>query len=489
MKNFRKSLALLLALCLVAFTAAAALAEATDATESPATEAPTEVTQAVPAAVPALNDTDVLARVGGEDVTWAQVLPYYDSLISYYGEPDATMIDTYRAFALETAVVMTLSRQTAAANGLDQYTEEEKAAIVAQADADWQAAQDSYVQSNGGLTETSTDAEKAAAYEAAVAYFANMGYDQERLRNDYLERNTYDRVTSFVTKDVTVSDEDVQVRYESKVQNDQQIYENDLDAYEYQIMLYNNQYATEKPWYHPAGYRYVKHILLPVDAALMTQYTDLQARLEEQMDAEEEAAATEAPAADAAATEAAPTDAAATQAAAEPTAAPVSNADVDAVKGEILASLQEKTTEIYDKIAAGEDFDALIAQYGVNADGTASDPGMTSGNFPNGYEVSMASTSFVPEFVEAAFSVDNVGDVSAPYISNYGVHIVKYMADVPAGPVELTDALKTTLRESIITELNDAALDAWQKGASVEYTGLVPSMETLQGAAEDTAQE
>ena len=96
----------------------------------------------------------------------------------------------------------------------------------------------------------------------------------------------------------------------------------------------------------------------------------------------------------------------------------------------------------------------------------------------------------MPEFVAAAFSVSAIGDVSAPYVSDYGVHIVKYMADVPAGPVALTDTLKETIRAGLKTDRDNAAMDAWQKTATIEYVGLIPSMESLQGeTATETAGE
>jgi len=242
-------------------------------------------------------------------------------------------------------------------------------------------------------------------------------------------------------------------------------------------------YATEKPWYHPAGYRYIKHILLPVDSALMTAYTDLTAKLEEQMNNSDTAAtATTEPTATAEVT-------ADPNATAAPTEVPVTQADVDAAKANIIASVQDKINEINDKIAAGSDFDALIAEYGVKADGTASDPGMTSGTYPNGYEVSTYSSSYVSEFVAAAFSIEKIGDVSAPYVSSYGVHIAKYVGDVPAGPVELTDTLKETIRTELQSAKESAAMDAWQKAAGIEYTGVLKTLEEVQAATAATTDE
>ncbi len=468
MNTFRKAVALLLSVCLLA-SLSFALAE--DAGQNVTDVATDEVTEAVADTATELADTDVVATVNGSDVTWAETADYYQSLVNYYGEPDDTMVDLYYAVAMEEAVTMKLIQQTAAENGLDQYTQEELDDIYATSDADWQSALDNYVSSVGSLTDDSTEEEKAAAYAEAEAYYGNLGYDKEKLRQNYLDNETYNRVEDFVCKDLAVTDEEIQAQYDENVANDQALYENDLDSYEYQVMLYNYQYATEKPWYHPAGYRYVKHILLPVDDTLMTTYTDLQAQLEEQMEEESSADTTD----DTAAAD----DTAATDDTAD-TEAKVTEADVDTAKADILASVADKTTEIYDKINQGEDFDALIAEYGVDADGNATDPGMTSGDYPDGYEVSLASTSFVPEFVEAAFSIDEVGGVSAPYVSDYGVHIVKYVGDVPSGPVDLTDELKASISADLLSTKTAAAMDAWQTAADIQYTGLIKSYAQIQ---------
>ena len=483
MNQFRKALALLLSLCL-ALGATAALAEASqDATQSTTGE----VTQAVATTGVTLADTDVVANVNGTDITGAQVKEFYQSLVNYYGEPDATSLDLYYAVAMEQALTLALIHQTATDNGLAEFAQADLDSIYAESDTAWQSALDNYVQSNAALAADATQEQKDAAYADAAAYYATMGYDQDKLRQSYVDNALYERVKALVCKDVTVTDEDVQAKYDANIASDQELYADDAYAYEAQLSMVNYGYADREPWYHPSGYRYIKHILIPVDSTLLATYTDLQARLEEQMDSEADATAeTVEPAATDATAETA--DPAATP---EPKQVPVTQADVDNAKAAILASVESKTQEIYDKIAAGEDFDALIAQYAVKEDGTASDPGMTSGSYPNGYEVSIASASFVPEFVDAAFSVNAIGEVSAPYISDYGVHIVKYMADVPAGPIALTDELKETLRTEILTTRQDDAMTAWQAAATITYTGVLKPMAELEAAQEaaDTTDE
>lgn len=73
MTNIRKTIALLLCQCMLWGTAA--LAEDAAAATDTATTAVTE-----------LNDTDVLATVNGEEVSWDEVKSLYSSLVSQYGQ-------------------------------------------------------------------------------------------------------------------------------------------------------------------------------------------------------------------------------------------------------------------------------------------------------------------------------------------------------------------------------------------------------------------
>ena len=61
--------------------------------------------------------------------------------------------------------------------------------------------------------------------------------------------------------------------------------------------------------------------------------------------------------------------------------------------------------------------------------GMVNEPGKTSG-----YEVAKESTSYVPEFVEAAFLRGQHRGCVCPYLSTYGLHIVKYIGDVVRAP-------------------------------------------------------
>lgn len=477
----KKILSLLLCLCLL--FSAAALAEDTAAAE--------------------LQDTDVLATVNGTELTWADVAPVYDSLVSSYGNyydlTDSANVELFRAVAMQNKINEVIMQAKIAELGI-ALTDEEAAAAEEDAQSDWDNAISSYIsQQHSDLTDESSQEDKDAANAEAVQYFNDLGYSPESLKENYKQYALYDKLEATIVQDVTVTDEEVEALYQELVESDRALYENDIAAYvDYnnyvdQMAMYAMYYGTDSSmdyaWYRPAGFRAVKHILLPVDAELMQTYQDLQARLEEQVESETEG--DEESAAAAAATE----ETADAEATAEPTEEPVTQEQVDEAKAAILASIAEKIDEIYAKIEEGVDFDELIAEYGVNEDGTASDPGMTSEPYKtSGYEVSSASTNYVAPFVEAAFSVDNVGDVSAPYISSYGVHIVKYIADIPAGPIEMTEAQREAKRTELLTskqnELYTATMDQWNQEADITYTGLTPSyadIEAREAAAAEAA--
>lgn len=475
----KKILSLLLCLCLL--FSAAALAEDTAAAE--------------------LQDTDVLATVNGTELTWADVAPVYDSLVSSYGNyydlTDSANVELFRAVAMQNKINEVIMQAKIAELGI-ALTDEEAAAAEEDAQSDWDNAISSYIsQQHSDLTDESSQEDKDAANAEAVQYFNDLGYSPESLKENYKQYALYDKLEATIVQDVTVTDEEVEALYQELVESDRTLYENDIAAYvDYnnyvdQMARYAMYYGTDSSmdyaWYRPAGFRAVKHILLPVDAELMQTYQDLQARLEEQVESETEG--------DEESAAAAAEETADAEATAEPTEEPVTQEQVDEAKAAILASIADKIDEIYAKIEEGVDFDELIAEYGVNEDGTASDPGMTSEPYKtSGYEVSSASTNYVAPFVEAAFSVDNVGDVSAPYISSYGVHIVKYIADIPAGPIEMTEAQREAKRTELLTskqnELYTATMDQWNQEADITYTGLTPSyadIEAREAAAAEAA--
>ena len=125
-----------------------------------------------------------------------------------------------------------------------------------------------------------------------------------------------------------------------------------------------------------------------------------------------------------------------------------------------------KAQEVVDKFNAGTSFDELIDEYNE-------DPGMQ--NEPTkteGYAVCAESTSWDTAFRDGAMSIESVGGISEPVRGSYGVHIIYYMSDIPAGAVAYED-VHDQVEADALNDAKDAAyetaVDLWLDEAAVTY--------------------
>ena len=322
-----------------------------------------------------------------------------------------------------------------------------------------------------GAAEGKTDKEKQAnarvlLKQEGLTYDSIYASQLLSAKVSKMEQSLRDAVTE-------VSDEELQAAYDAKVAEDQ---ENYTDGSSFESDMTGDSAIV---CWIPEGYRTVKHILVIPEDELKSAYTtavsDLasaQSTLEDYQaelaalnddDATEDARSAEEIQADIDTAETAVADA---------------QSAVEAAAQACLDSVKDKTDEIYARLEAGEDFEALIAEYGE-------DPGMQ--NEPTssrGYYVSAASTNWEVNFRDAAMALENVGDYTLePVISGSGVHIIRYESDVTAGPVAL-DEVRDALYEQTLTEKQEANVNdtvaAWvaERNVSIDveafeaaYTG------------------
>ena len=414
-------LALLMALLCVL---PVSLAEETVTAETAATEA----TEA-----PAAEDQVLATLANGTQIMQSEVDAIANQVISYYANYgyDMSSEDTLpivRQMAMETYLQENFYKDSLVTLGLDQLTEEDMAAIEKNVDEVYEGLIDQ-VYTYYGLepAEDATEEEKATARANAIATLDSMGYTYDYIVLNETESYNYDKVTRALTADLSVSEEDLLATYNAHVEEDKAAYADDPGLYEQ-----TKSYYGDEPFFVPEGFRGITHILLQVDSELLSTYQDLQSRYEEY--AEPVDAAQAAPEAEAAASE-------------EPavTEEPVTEEQVEAARQAVI-----------------------VAEY-------STDPGMSQEPYKtNGYEVYADSSVYDPAFVQAAFSIDNVGDVSAPYVGMYGIYIVHYTRDVPSGPVELTEELRASIENELLStqqaEALDAAFEAWKDAAGIEYT-------------------
>ena len=447
----RRIVALLLAL-MMALASVSALAEAAEpAADAVPTEA--EATEAAESEeLPELPLDTVLATVNGMDLTWEDVQEHLTNIIDTYSQQGVDFskeenLTQARQIAMQYAIDYALLRQEAARLGLDQITEEDEASLATQNSELWEEAISTYIQNNLNLSEEATDAEKEAARASAINFYESQGYTMDSTLADARQALVYERTIAELCKDVEVTDEMIQAEFDTAVEADKDQYDGNIGMYEYMT-----QYYGQPSYYQPSGYRGVTHILLKVDDALLQNYLDLSAKLEEQAERVETG-----------------TDAEAT-AAPEATEEPVTQEQVDAAEAAVIASVQPTVDEIMAKFQAGTEFLSLVDEYGT-------DPGMQSDPYrTEGYPVHQDSIIWDPAFIKGAFSVDHVGEVSKPVVGNNGVHLVYYLRDVPAGPVELTDEIKAELREQLVeaaeNEAVGEAVEGLYNNAEIVYTSF-----------------
>lgn len=153
------------------------------------------------------------------------------------------------------------------------------------------------------------------------------------------------------------------------------------------------------------------------------------------------------------------------------------------------AKTKSKAEEIQGKIKAGENFDALLEQYGE-------DPGMKEGSqtlIQGGYLVFVGQGEYYKEFVDGAMALKKVGDVSAPVKSTSGYHLIQYTSEVAAGPVAY-ESIKEELTSSAMSKDRQKAIDDYyfsvakellsDKELSIDYKTLGLKQEDLKAFLE-----
>ncbi len=394
---------------------------------------------------------DVLVTVNGTPITREAFENYLSNVTAYYAyygydvtsEENAAYL---KYLSLSTLVQLTLMDQKILELGVT-LTDAERAAAE-------QEGRDLWLEDVGnalvyyGVTETSTEAERAAAMVQALAELESMGYTEATYVADALANALYLKLEDLMVEGATVAEGEVESLYAQMVETDRQRYAEDAAAYEstcqlnaFALMYGLTEYYTDV-WYVPEGYRNTVHILLNVDAALLNSWADLLATWEEQQNMLEEG---------------------------ETILGEVVTAEeVENARLAVLAAAQAQADEISGRLTAGETFTDLIPLY------TADDTMNEASEIAQGFQVHMDSIFCPAGYRDAAFSLAQPGDVSAPFVSDEGVYIVCYVSDAEGGPVPLTDeihaALYAQLLESARSRQYQETMAAWEAEADIVYS-------------------
>ena len=418
--NFRRLLALLLCLAVTVGCTLAATAETENAGEDP-----------------------VLAYLNGEPIRESEVKGLFDYLIemySYYGYDMTTEenMSFARGVALNQVVQERLVMAYAKENGLDQFSAEDLAELDRQNGELWEDAIMQYVQTYGTEAEIANPDRLEELRQQAEAFYNKNGDTRETTLESLRQSMITERVQAALAAGAEVSEEDIAENFEARVAEDRE-YIPDPATYEF----YTNYYGYE-PTYIPAGFRKVQMLILEADETAMSDFIAVNAKWEEQVNALETDPAT-----------------------ASDLDVPATETELEAARQAVLASVKGKLDEISARLAGGTSFEEVMAEYG--APGAEEEPAAA-----DGLMISEDSIIHEPDLISAAFSLENVGDVSEPVVGSYGVCILCYLGDVPEGPVELSEELRTSIYEQLLEELEtkifNETVTVWVEGADLTFT-------------------
>lgn len=357
----------------------------------------------------------VVATVGDETITKADFNEGFNALLSQYGYTQdseeiadqlKTLKENYIAQMVEDKVLERKIKEL----GLDQVTDEEKAAAE-QEIQDWYDEQYAALVENFKTDDTVEDPEAKAA-ETIENYLSQYGLTLDQMKENSVASISSDKLYDYVTKDVTVTEEEAKIEFTNKVAAAKEKYDADLSAY---VSDFENGATI---YYTPKGCYYIKHILISLTDEQKQDIKNLRA------DDDETVAAT-----------------------------------ADEKREEYLLTIREKAESVLKLVDEGGDFDALMEEYGE-------DPGMKNEAYKNGYLTYAGDTGFVTEFADACAALTEDGMTSGLVGSDFGYHIIRRVSTVPSGEATFED-VKDSLMESMLTDKKsttyDQQVEAWVK--------------------------
>ena len=431
-------------LCALLLAAAPAMAEDADK-DARIAELEAQVAE-LQAQVDAYHLKELVATFDGGEVPLDEAESLYDLSVTQYAQMGIDVVAYGMDGILREVVVDTLAEEAivqymAGELGLG-LTEEQQAQFAEEAQATYDSQVDSYYQTYlAGQYESEEDGLAVAAQA-----LDEMGYSYESyldsLTSTQLSTNVYD----YVTKDVAVSEEDVEAAYDEYVAADEANY---ADPYQFE-----NAFSSGVTiYYTPEGYRNVKHILFKFDDDQATRYDELSTRLAD-LEAEQVAAAE--------AADATPAPEAEDGEAESPRAITEIEADIAQVSADLDALYEELMPEAeaaIERFNAGEDIDALIAELN-------DDTGMPETGYAVSTTAEASAQAWDPAFTEGALSIEEVGGLSAPVRGVYGIHLIYYAGDITPGATaleEVHDEVESLTLQNKISQTYADQVSAWKE--------------------------
>ncbi len=378
------------------------------------------------------GDPVVVAEFDGGQLLSSEVIPEYNdqltSLVFSGGNAEdisQSLLQSVLSYMVSDKIIAVKAQEL----GLMELTDADLAEIEQSAAINYAEQLEEYIAytAERSAEEAGSDAEggdsepRDLRAEAARRLQEESGVTQESIASELKESWWMQKFFDYVVKDVSVDDEEIQTYYDELLADQKTAFPQYPESFEYAHL------SGDAIAFRPEGYRAVRDILIPfadsADAARAVELTD---RLEfGGNDAE----------------------------------------TWDQLEA-LYAPLDAKAQEVLEKLAAGQSFDSLMAEYGCSEELN------TDKLRAEGFYITDSSFVNSAEFVEGSLLLDAPGDISTPLRSIYGVHLVQYIGDVPAGEVplsEIRDEVRAEALELKQQEYYESQREAMLAQANVRY--------------------
>jgi PPIC-type PPIASE domain. len=320
----------------------------------------------------------------------------------------------FRRDLLQTLIDDVIATESAKADGYDLNGEEQ-----AQLEKDYEEWKKANIETIEKQKYSKDKDGYVKAEEEWLKKLSDNHLTEETLKESRYNDTVREKLSADLFAGIQVDDDELRRAYDQKIADEKEKYKENPEAYEKQYA--KDAFTPNSPTivYHPPGFVRVVQIFIALPEDVDNELKELSRKQYEMMLQQ--------------------SDLAAEKGKEDPQVKEMqkdlkSMADQETelyAKG--YEAIQDRVDEVYAKVQAGEDFHALIEEYGE-------DPGMVYPFDEYGYLVGAQSEQLVAGLREAALSVKKVGDVSEPKKSIMGYHIVKLVSKVEEGPVSFEDS-------------------------------------------------
>lgn len=405
-----------------------------------------------------------IVTIGDEVITFGEYAELFNTYAGYYAmmgydmENDQETVQSLQDFIVDTLVEEKVIAYQARENGYDKLSDDKMAEIEATAaveleemmvmlreQANNEAAEDSTINAEERLAELVAD---------ETEYYTGTRMTEEEMRqwivDYYTESEVYQTFREAMLADVTVSDDKVKEWYDNAVAEDEQTYSETPEYYK-DDKESEEIYGDYPVTYSPEGYKRMLHILIVPEEAMASEYYDKETSIDN-LKAEYGELAFEVN------VEGGEGSARMKEIVAEYKQL---KKEMEKLEKEYYAPAMEKAQEAYKRLEAGENFEAVMAEYTQDEEQT--DKGrLISNQYVSDYDWSNE--------IKAEFATLKIGEYSEVIQDNEGCHILYYLGDEPSGNVDF-ESIKEAIRTQLIYEAQEdewvALVDAWKNDGSV----------------------